>query len=113
MGVGVINRQDDPLLALRSRTRKQGREGPNASTAEHSVEIQPAGYAAQPPNKQAVVAVNKKLRAKCLEHKKTEEELSHKLSKLTRELEEARHEYARMFSELQSLEAVKPDNGGV
>lgn len=104
--------QDDFLLAL-GRGRRQAREGSNAASAGHSMEIQHATCTARPANREAVIMENKKLQAKCLQHKKTEQELSYKLSNLRGKLEEAQREYLRMLGELQSLEVVKPDNAGV
>ncbi|KAJ8440306.1 hypothetical protein Cgig2_012742 [Carnegiea gigantea] len=101
--------QDDFLLAL-GRGRRQAREGSNAACAGHSMEIQHATCTARPANRAAVIMENKKLQAKCLQHEKTEQELSYKLSNLRGKLEEAQREYLRMLGELQSLEVVKPDN---
>uniref|UniRef100_A0A7C9AKM1 Adenosinetriphosphatase n=1 Tax=Opuntia streptacantha TaxID=393608 RepID=A0A7C9AKM1_OPUST len=109
---GIKGMQDDFLLAL-GRVRRRAREGSNAASAGHSVEIQHATYTVKPANREAVVMENKKLRAKCLQHKKTEQELRYKLSNLRSKLEEAQKGYVRMFRELQSLELGKPDNAGV
>ncbi|KAJ8435956.1 hypothetical protein Cgig2_023332 [Carnegiea gigantea] len=74
--------------------------------------LQPAPCAARPLDQQEAYVLmqeNKKLRAKCLEYEKSEEELSHMLSRVKRELEEAQDEYARMLKELELLEDVKPE----
>ncbi|KAK1427655.1 hypothetical protein QVD17_16347 [Tagetes erecta] len=52
---------------------------------------------------------NKKLRARCSEFKKTEEQLKLKVMQLKMELGEAQTEYARLSSELQCLENVKDE----
>lgn len=110
---GIKRKQDDPLSAL-GKGRRQAREALDATG--HSMEVQPAPCAARPLDQQEAYVLmqeNKKLRAKCLEYEKSEEELSHMLSRVKRELEEAQDEYARMLKELELLEDVKPEKDAV
>ncbi|KAH9625740.1 hypothetical protein KSS87_007936 [Heliosperma pusillum] len=51
-----------------------------------------------------LVQETKKLREKCLELEKSEEELNYKVEVLTRDLEEAQQEFAKMSAELEALE---------
>ncbi|KAL5747167.1 hypothetical protein ACOSQ2_024464 [Xanthoceras sorbifolium] len=53
---------------------------------------------------------NKKLLAKCLEHKKRREELNLKVTQLRSQLGESKREYDRMIAELQALDAIKKEN---
>lgn len=110
---GIKRKQDDPLSAL-GKGRRQAREALDATG--HSMEVQPAPCAARPLDQQEAYVLmqeNKKIRAKCLEYEKSEEELSHMLSRVKRELEEAQDEYARMLEELELLEDVKPEKDAV
>lgn len=109
-----VKRTKDNLLSALGTGRRQAREEPDATG--WSMEVQSSTYTAKPLNQQEAVVLmqeNKKLRAKCLEHEKAEEELNHKVLRLRRELEETHNEYARMLDELQALEVVKPEKDGV
>lgn len=113
---GVKRTQDDLLSAL-GRGRRQGRAESNTLSAgpERSMEIQPVFRAAMALSQQEAIQVrqeHKKLRVKCLEHEKSQEELKVKVSRLRRELGEEQQKYQRMLIELQSLEAVKAENNG-
>lgn len=109
---GIKRTQDDLLSAL-GRGRRQGRVEPNAHSAGRSMEIQPVIHTATSLSQQEAIVLrqeNKKLREKCLEYEKSEEELNYKASQLRKELGEAQQEYRRMLAELQLLEVVKSEN---
>ncbi|KAJ0436906.1 putative histidine kinase/HSP90-like ATPase superfamily, morc, S5 domain 2 [Helianthus annuus] len=54
-----------------------------------------------------VMDENKRLKTRCLEFEKAEEELKHKVERLKRELGDAKAEYDRLLTDLQDLEVVK------
>ncbi|KAH7528447.1 hypothetical protein FEM48_Zijuj05G0073100 [Ziziphus jujuba var. spinosa] len=56
-----------------------------------------------------LIQENKKLRAKCLEYEKEEEELLLKVSQLNSEIKEVENEYSRLLAEFQSLEPAKEE----
>ncbi|XP_076947656.1 protein MICRORCHIDIA 6-like [Bidens hawaiensis] len=58
----------------------------------------------------AVIDENKRLKTRCLEFEKAEEELKHKVERLKVELRDAKSEYARLLNELQVLEIMKREN---
>ncbi|XP_010678802.2 protein MICRORCHIDIA 6 isoform X1 [Beta vulgaris subsp. vulgaris] len=108
-----IKRTQDDLLSSLGRGRRQSRVEPNTHVAGHSAEIQPITLVATARNQQEAMVLRQehnKLREKCLEYEKSEEELKYKVSRLVKELGEAREEYKRMLTELQSLEVVKAEN---
>uniref|UniRef100_A0A803L8J9 Morc S5 domain-containing protein n=1 Tax=Chenopodium quinoa TaxID=63459 RepID=A0A803L8J9_CHEQI len=108
---GTKRTQDDLLSSL-GRGRRQSRVEP-AHSAGRSMEIQPVIHAAAPLGQQEAEVLrqeHRKLRERCLEYEKSEEELKCKASRLRMELEEAQQEYQRMLTELRSLEVVKPEN---
>ncbi|CAO2826394.1 unnamed protein product [Amaranthus hypochondriacus] len=111
---GAKRTQDDFLSNL-GRGRKQYRVEPKAPCAGRLMDIQPVTLAAMPQNQQEAMVVrqdHKKLKAKCLELERSEEELKYKVSRLVSELGEARLEYKRMLAELEALEVVKAENNG-
>ncbi|XP_076928183.1 protein MICRORCHIDIA 6-like [Bidens hawaiensis] len=57
-----------------------------------------------------VIDENKKLKTRCLEFEKAEEELKHKVERLKMELRDAKSEYAWLLNELQALEITKREN---
>uniref|UniRef100_A0A803MG24 Morc S5 domain-containing protein n=1 Tax=Chenopodium quinoa TaxID=63459 RepID=A0A803MG24_CHEQI len=108
---GTKRTQDDLLSSL-GRGRRQSRVEP-AHSAGRFMEIQPVIHAAAPLGQQEAKVLrqeHRKLRERCLEYEKSEEELKCKASRLRMELEEAQQEYQRMLTELRSLEVFKPEN---
>ncbi|KAL9335284.1 hypothetical protein Peur_072465 [Populus x canadensis] len=77
----------------------------------HNLEIQSLGTANQLMDKETMnlIQENKKLHAKCLEHKKRREDLDLKVRQLRRELGDVQQEYDRLMVELTSLDTVKEE----
>ncbi|KAL9243137.1 hypothetical protein vseg_017062 [Gypsophila vaccaria] len=103
-----IKRKPDEFLSTLGRGRRQVRVGNNAKNDVQCRETQSVTriHAKQVLNQQEVVALikeNKKLFEKCLQYEQGEEELIYRVSRLSRELQEAQHEYMRMLNELQTL----------
>ncbi|XP_074311175.1 protein MICRORCHIDIA 6-like [Silene latifolia] len=102
---GTKRMPDDVLRAL-GRGKRQAKAVSNANNDGNSLLVQPV-IRTMVQNKQEallVVQETKKLREKCLELEKSEEELNYKVMLLTRDLEEAQQEFAKMSGELQALE---------
>ncbi|XP_074316921.1 protein MICRORCHIDIA 6-like isoform X2 [Silene latifolia] len=102
-------RARDDFLASLGRGRRQSRVNFDASYAGQSKEIQSIARASMEVTQQEALSLkreNKELIAKCLEHEKAEKELSYQVLRLSKDIEEARHEYLRMLNELQSIEVV-------
>ncbi|KAG2678842.1 hypothetical protein I3760_11G022700 [Carya illinoinensis] len=95
------------------RAKRMAVEVANVTDAGYNQEIQPLVTAGNQPKDQEAVNLlqeNKKLRAKCLEYEKTEEELKFKVTQIKIAIEEVYREYNRMLGELESLETVKEEN---
>ncbi|KAH8492947.1 hypothetical protein H0E87_022268 [Populus deltoides] len=77
----------------------------------HNLEIQSLSTANQLMDKETMnlIQENKKLHAKCLEHKKRREDLDLKVRQLRRELGDVQQEYDRLMVELTSLDTVKEE----
>ncbi|KNA15292.1 hypothetical protein SOVF_099590 [Spinacia oleracea] len=108
---GTKRTHDDFLSGL-GKGRRQSRIEPNTH-AGRSIDFQPVSHAAVPLNQQEAKVLrqeNRKLREKCLEFEKSEEELNNKASRLRMELGDTQKEYLRMLTELRALEVVKAEN---
>ncbi|KAG7954532.1 hypothetical protein I3843_11G023200 [Carya illinoinensis] len=95
------------------RAKRMAVEVANVTDAGYNQEIQPLVTAGNQPKDQEAVNLlqeNKKLRAKCLEYEKREEELKFKVTHIKIAIEEVYREYNRMLGELESLETVKEEN---
>ncbi|KAG6635158.1 hypothetical protein CIPAW_11G023700 [Carya illinoinensis] len=95
------------------RAKRMAVEVANVTDAGYNQEIQPLVTAGNQPKDQEAVNLlqeNKKLRAKCLQYEKREEELKFKVTHIKIAIEEVYREYNRMLGELESLETVKEEN---
>ncbi|KAL9236476.1 hypothetical protein vseg_011142 [Gypsophila vaccaria] len=100
---------DDALAAL-GRVKRQMRVGSNTNNAGNCLPPQPVTRTKVLNQQDALKLMQEteKLREKCLEYEKSEEQLEYKVERLRRELKEAREEYVKMFAELNALD-VKPE----
>ncbi|XP_004299917.1 PREDICTED: MORC family CW-type zinc finger protein 3 isoform X2 [Fragaria vesca subsp. vesca] len=76
-----------------------------------SVRVNPTGNPLKDQEAKNLMQENNKLRAKCMEYEKREEELSLKVAQLKRDMKEVDDEYNIMLAELEALRGVKKEKG--
>ncbi|KAE8124263.1 hypothetical protein FH972_019164 [Carpinus fangiana] len=111
LGLRAKRKEHGDIIEVQ-KAKWQAVELGNANNNGHYQDIQPLDAIGNQPKDQEAVNLlqeNRKLRAKCLEHEKREEELDLQVTQLKIEIEEVQHEYDRMLGELDSLSAVKDE----
>ncbi|KAF5476770.1 hypothetical protein F2P56_003473 [Juglans regia] len=110
---GVLEKRKEHVDLIEvEKAKRRAVEVANITDAGYDQEIQPLVTAGNQPKDQEAVNLlqeNKKLRAKCLEYEKREEELKFKVTQLKIAIEEVCREYNRMLGELESLETIKEE----
>ncbi|XP_059443514.1 protein MICRORCHIDIA 6-like isoform X2 [Corylus avellana] len=111
LGLRAKRKEHGDIIEVQ-KAKWQAVELGNANNNGHYQDIQPPDATGNQPKDQEAVNLlqeNRKLRAKCLEHEKREEELNLQVTQLKIEIEEVQHEYDRMLGELDSLSTVKDE----
>nr|XP_011464834.1 PREDICTED: MORC family CW-type zinc finger protein 3 isoform X3 [Fragaria vesca subsp. vesca] len=83
----------------------------NTGKSQSVRQVNPTGNPLKDQEAKNLMQENNKLRAKCMEYEKREEELSLKVAQLKRDMKEVDDEYNIMLAELEALRGVKKEKG--